>query len=100
MATRDYTTLVVTRWYRPPELLLQFRAYTPAIDMWGAGYARRYPHETLLIVLAASLPKCLNANQFSKAKRISIKQKLSLTFWARQQSSPCLAGANYQAAKA
>lgn len=37
-ATRDYTCLVVTRWYRPPELLLQFRRYTPAIDMWGAGY--------------------------------------------------------------
>jgi serine/threonine protein kinase len=37
-AVRDYTTLVVTRWYRPPELLLQLRRYTPAIDMWGAGY--------------------------------------------------------------
>ena len=36
-AQRDYTTLVVTRWYRPPELLLQLRRYTPAIDMWGAG---------------------------------------------------------------
>lgn len=36
-ATRDYTTLVVTRWYRPPELLLQLRRYTPAIDMWGVG---------------------------------------------------------------
>jgi serine/threonine-protein kinase BUR1 len=36
-ATRDYTSLVVTRWYRPPELLLQLRRYTPAIDMWGAG---------------------------------------------------------------
>lgn len=36
-ATRDYTCLVVTRWYRPPELLLQLRKYTPAIDMWGAG---------------------------------------------------------------
>jgi serine/threonine-protein kinase BUR1 len=36
-ARRDYTTLVVTRWYRPPELLLQLRRYTPAIDMWGAG---------------------------------------------------------------
>ncbi|KAF2823811.1 Pkinase-domain-containing protein [Ophiobolus disseminans] len=36
-ARRDYTTLVVTRWYRPPELLLQLRKYTPAIDMWGAG---------------------------------------------------------------
>ncbi|EEH49816.1 CMGC/CDK protein kinase [Paracoccidioides brasiliensis Pb18] len=36
-AMRDYTTLVVTRWYRPPELLLQLRKYTTAIDMWGVG---------------------------------------------------------------
>ncbi|ETN40220.1 serine/threonine-protein kinase bur1 [Cyphellophora europaea CBS 101466] len=36
-ATREYTTLVVTRWYRPPELLLQLRRYTTAIDMWGVG---------------------------------------------------------------
>lgn len=36
-ARREYTTLVVTRWYRPPELLLQLRRYTPAIDLWGAG---------------------------------------------------------------
>jgi len=36
-AQREYTTLVVTRWYRPPELLLQLRKYTTAIDMWGVG---------------------------------------------------------------
>ncbi|CRG88536.1 hypothetical protein PISL3812_05567 [Talaromyces islandicus] len=36
-ARRDYTPLVVTRWYRPPELLLQLRRYTTAIDMWGVG---------------------------------------------------------------
>ncbi|KAL9107564.1 MAG: hypothetical protein Q9227_007564 [Pyrenula ochraceoflavens] len=36
-ATRDYTTLVVTRWYRPPELLLQLKKYTTAVDMWGVG---------------------------------------------------------------
>jgi len=35
--TRPYTTVVVTRWYRPPELLLQLRYYTPAIDIWGVG---------------------------------------------------------------
>lgn len=34
---RDYTVLVVTRWYRPPELLLQLRKYTTAIDIWGVG---------------------------------------------------------------
>ncbi|KHJ30639.1 putative serine threonine-protein kinase bur-1 [Erysiphe necator] len=36
-AHRDYTVLVVTRWYRPPELLLQLRKYTTAIDLWGVG---------------------------------------------------------------
>lgn len=36
-ATRDYTTMVVTRWYRPPELLLHLRRYTTAVDMWGVG---------------------------------------------------------------
>ncbi|KAJ5466758.1 Serine/threonine-protein kinase bur1 [Penicillium diatomitis] len=36
-ARREYTALVVTRWYRPPELLLQLRKYTSAIDLWGVG---------------------------------------------------------------
>lgn len=36
-ARRDYTALVVTRWYRPPELLLQLKRYTTAIDLWGVG---------------------------------------------------------------
>jgi serine/threonine-protein kinase BUR1 len=44
-ARRDYTVLVVTRWYRPPELLLQLRKYTTAIDVWGVGF-----------VLCSSLP--------------------------------------------
>lgn len=34
---RDYTSLVVTRWYRPPELLLHLKKYTSAIDLWGVG---------------------------------------------------------------
>lgn len=40
-ARRDYTALVVTRWYRPPELLLGLKRYTTAIDLWGAGYVLR-----------------------------------------------------------
>lgn len=36
-ATRGYTGVVVTRWYRPPEVLMQLRNYTPAIDIWGVG---------------------------------------------------------------
>ncbi|KAI9224182.1 kinase-like domain-containing protein [Blastocladiella britannica] len=34
------TPMVVTRWYRPPELLIGFRPpfrYSAAIDIWGAG---------------------------------------------------------------
>ena len=32
-----YTGRVVTLWYRPPEILLNDRHYTKAVDMWGAG---------------------------------------------------------------
>ncbi|KAJ3075798.1 serine/threonine protein kinase, CMGC, CDC2/CDK sub [Podochytrium sp. JEL0797] len=35
--TARYTNLVVTRWYRPPELLLGATEYGPEIDMWGVG---------------------------------------------------------------
>lgn len=31
------THQVVTRWYRPPELLLGARAYSSAVDMWSVG---------------------------------------------------------------
>ncbi|GMM27442.1 cyclin-dependent serine/threonine protein kinase [Martiniozyma asiatica (nom. inval.)] len=33
----EYTGLVVTRWYRPPELLLGDKKYTTSVDMWGVG---------------------------------------------------------------
>jgi serine/threonine-protein kinase BUR1 len=36
---RRYTNCVVTRWYRPPELLLGARNYGGEIDIWGVGYA-------------------------------------------------------------
>mmetsp|Transcript_13906 Transcript_13906/g.13536 ORF Transcript_13906/g.13536 Transcript_13906/m.13536 type:complete len:88 (+) Transcript_13906:602-865(+) len=28
---------VVTRWYRPPEIILIEKQYGPAVDVWGAG---------------------------------------------------------------
>eukprot|EP01063_Lacrimia_lanifica_P017465 TRINITY_DN2454_c0_g1_i1.p1 TRINITY_DN2454_c0_g1~~TRINITY_DN2454_c0_g1_i1.p1 ORF type:complete len:395 (+),score=153.96 TRINITY_DN2454_c0_g1_i1:63-1187(+) len=31
------TEYVVTRWYRPPELLLMCQQYSPAVDIWSAG---------------------------------------------------------------
>lgn len=62
-ATRDYTSLVVTRWYRPPELLLQLRRYTPAVDMWGVGYVLTpLPRPIMLAkscIIVASLGRCL-----------------------------------------
>lgn len=33
----EYTNMVVTRWYRAPELLLGDRHYGPAVDMWSVG---------------------------------------------------------------
>lgn len=36
---RKYTNCVVTRWYRPPELLLGARQYGGEVDIWGIGYA-------------------------------------------------------------
>jgi serine/threonine-protein kinase BUR1 len=35
---RKYTNCVVTRWYRPPELLLGARQYGGEIDLWGIGF--------------------------------------------------------------
>lgn len=32
-----YTSVVVTRWYRAPELVLGDKYYTTAVDIWGAG---------------------------------------------------------------
>ncbi len=36
-ARREMTNCVVTRWYRPPELLLGERRYTTSVDLWGVG---------------------------------------------------------------
>ena len=35
--TRLYTNKVITRWYRPPELLLGEEHYGPAVDIWSSG---------------------------------------------------------------
>jgi len=37
MGNRPYTPVVVTLWYRAPEVLLGDDRYTPAIDMWSVG---------------------------------------------------------------
>jgi len=35
--TGNMTDYVATRWYRPPELLLETKDYGPAVDMWSVG---------------------------------------------------------------
>lgn len=47
---REYTDKVVTRWYRPPELLLGSSKYGPAVDMWGVGcvIAELYSHRPVM----------------------------------------------------
>lgn len=35
-AVADYTAYVVTRWYRPPEILVG-DAYGPPVDIWALG---------------------------------------------------------------
>ncbi|KAF9030547.1 Pkinase-domain-containing protein [Hymenopellis radicata] len=34
---RAYTHEVITLWYRPPEILLGSRHYSPAVDLWSVG---------------------------------------------------------------
>ncbi|KNC76447.1 hypothetical protein SARC_11054, partial [Sphaeroforma arctica JP610] len=34
---KSYTQLVVTLWYRPPELLLGAKKYSAEVDMWSVG---------------------------------------------------------------
>lgn len=48
---RAYTGLVVTRWYRPPELLLGERRYTTSVDIWGIGcvFGELFTHKPILV---------------------------------------------------
>lgn len=58
---RRYTNCVVTRWYRPPELLLGARQYGAEIDIWGIGcVTRTVSFEGLLMCNSdVSLERCL-----------------------------------------
>lgn len=37
LTKRRLSDHVVTRWYRPPEIILIEKQYGPAVDVWGAG---------------------------------------------------------------
>lgn len=45
----DLTDYVITRWYRPPELLLENTNYTTAVDIWSVGciFAEMYTRKPI-----------------------------------------------------
>jgi serine/threonine-protein kinase BUR1 len=61
-AQRDYTALVVTRWYRPPELLMRMTKYTTAVDMWGVGLVIFWFYSFQLLI--NSIPRCVFGEMF------------------------------------
>ena len=52
LVDKRYTNCVVTRWYRPPELLLGARQYGGEIDLWGIGYVYSMFQPTSLLTPA------------------------------------------------
>jgi serine/threonine-protein kinase BUR1 len=58
---RRYTNCVVTRWYRPPELLLGARQYGAEIDIWGIGSVtfNTFPTRLLTRNIVVFLERCL-----------------------------------------
>ena len=59
---RKYTNCVVTRWYRPPELLMGARQYGGEVDIWGIGYVQQCcvlaEAVALTVIVAAFLARC------------------------------------------
>lgn len=101
VAKRDYTTLVVTRWYRPPELLMSLRRYTTAIDLWGVGYVFLLLLCVILanLDLAVCLERCSLASLFWLVTVTKTSSRLSLIWSALQLKIICLVGGHYRAQK-
>ncbi|PFH61808.1 hypothetical protein XA68_16236 [Ophiocordyceps unilateralis] len=59
---RRLTQLVVTLWYRAPELLLGARSYGPAVDMWSVG--------CIFAELVAREPLLQGANEMDQTAKI------------------------------
>ncbi|KAK2389319.1 cyclin-dependent kinase G-2 [Trifolium repens] len=59
---KPYTSLVVTLWYRAPELLLGTKQYSTAIDMWSLG--------CIMAELLAKEPLFNGRNEFDQLNKI------------------------------
>lgn len=73
---RKYTNCVVTRWYRPPELLLGARQYGGEVDIWGIGSVFLSKIDGLAQgvlktnIADACWARCLCANLYCQESRI------------------------------
>jgi len=54
MPKRELTLEVVTRWYRPPEILLGSNTYSPSVDIWSIGGYRYTPRVMSCILSSLS----------------------------------------------
>lgn len=64
---RKYTNCVVTRWYRPPELLLGARQYGGEVDMWGVGsVVAASAYRVLFLNLISPLCSCVFGEMFHR----------------------------------
>ena len=87
-AQQRYTSRVVTLWYRPPELILGERSYTPAIDMWGAGciMAEMWTSQPIMqgdteqkqISLISQLCGSINPQSWPGVEKLELYRKLQL----------------------
>lgn len=82
---RKYTNCVVTRWYRPPELLLGARQYGGEVDLWGIGFV--ISSSSFMMILTNSidvcLVKCLPADLFYLVTQTWINSRKSGTYAVR-----------------
>jgi len=90
----EYTNMVVTRWYRAPELLLGDRHYGPAVDMWSLGYLNSYLVLPVLMI-DVSWERCITAYQFYKEKATGINYSRSLVKSNDLLKNHSLDGINY-----
>lgn len=77
----DYTTRVITIWYRPPELLMGSTNYGREVDIWGVG--------CLLIELYTKVATFQGSEEISQLYKIyEIMGTPSLEYWPEIENLP------------
>ncbi|KAH8926799.1 Pkinase-domain-containing protein [Atractiella rhizophila] len=102
------TEYVATRWYRAPEIMLTFKEYTKAIDMWSVGCVlaemigsrplfpgRDYHHQLTLILDVLGTPQIDDFHQISSQR--SRDYLRALPFKKRRPFANLYPDANQQA---